>query len=328
VLELAEGLPETERRLFPIGTFPEKEVVALLTDPLCAENISIDEFMGEWRSKSRAFEAEPVAPLDVLESELLPLHASEETLNKIESVLTSYRYFLPITFDLRFVPISKLITPQVSISYDQALSVANEANGPLSDDTNAALCLGSPIPSHPIEGAYLGSQKGPPFQTGSSYVYQFSSNDPSLRVIPMMPFKPLRDMNLATEGAHFSYDVKAIPIAVGLGMPVVHVLKVPRGVDGATGKTRYRTVIVNGIHRAFRLAEIGNTHMAALVQTMDYEEVPNPLVDVPRDRAFSPKPLTISTLRDDRVSRLIKWKKSKRVIRVQVAVSQEVSYIA
>jgi hypothetical protein len=111
-------------------------------------------------------------------------------------------------------------------------------------------------------------------------------------------------------------------------LPIVHVLKVPRGTDPATRMTKHRLIIANGVHRVFRLAELGNTHVASMVQTMSYDDVPNPFIDGPKDKLFVPKPVTISTLADDHVSRLFKWKKSRRFIKLQVSVNQETSYVA
>ena len=325
---MAEALSKIEHRLYPIGAFSEKEVVAVFTDALCAEDVSIDELMNEWRAKTQAFESAAPPDLDVLDSEFLPIAVKEETVERIESILRSFRYYLPPTFDLAFVPIRKLVTPQMSISREHARSVLKGTEGPISDDENASLCLGSPLPSHQIEAAYLGSPKTPSFQNSFSFVYQFSSDDPNLRFIPMQQLKPVRDMNLATEDAPFSYDAKAIPVAVGLALPIVHILKVPKGSDPATRMTTHRLIIANGIHRIFRLAELGNTHVAALVQTMSYDDIPNPFIDGPKDKLFLPKPLTISTLADDHISRAFKWKKSRRVIKLQLTVNQEISYFA
>jgi len=136
---LSVDLPEIEHRLYPIGTLSERDVVAIFTDPLCAEEVSIDNLLEEWRAKSRAFQTEPAPTLDALDSEFLPL--------------------------------------------------------------------------------------------------------------------------------------------------------------------------------------------AVLVETMKYEDIPNPMVEVSKERLFVPKPLTISTLRDGNVSRLFKWKKSKRVIKLMVNVTQETSYV-
>jgi hypothetical protein len=325
---MVEGRREIEHRLYPIGAFSEKELVAVFTDPLCGEKASIDELLNQWRAKCLAFERAPSPELDVQDSELLPLPVKEETMEVIESVLRSYRYYLPPVFDIALVPIQKLVTPQASVSLEQVGSILSGAAGPISDDENASLCLGPPRSSHEIEAAYLGSPRTPPYQNGFSYLYQFSSEDRNMRFIPIMTLKPVRDMDLATEGSEFPMDVKAIPIAVGSGLPIVHILKVPRAVDPAAGRNASRLIISNGIHRIFRLSELGNTHVAAMVQTMRYEDLPNPFIDAPRDQLFVPKPLTISTLRDRNISRVFEWKKSKRVIKLQVTVNQEGTYVS
>jgi hypothetical protein len=241
--------------------------------------------------------------------------------------LKSLRYYLPTTFDLALVPIKKLVTPQVSISLEHAHSILEGERGPIEDDANASLCLGSPLSVGRVEAAFLGSPKNQPFSNSLSFLYQFSSDDTNLKFISVPSLKPIREMNLATEGAAHPYDVKAVPIAVGMGLPLVHVLRVPRGTN-SKNEAANRLIIANGIHRIFRLAELGNTHVAAMVQTMGYDDIANPFIDVTRERLFLKRPITVSTLADERVSRAFKWKKSKRVITMQVTVNQETSYIS
>ena len=324
---MSESAPGIEHRVYPIGAFSEKEILSVYTDSLCAEEATVDDLMNEWREKVQAFERTPSPSLDPSDSDLLSIAAKAETVERIESMLRSYRDYLPPTFDLALVPISKLVTPQVSISRDHASSILKDATGPVSDDENASLCLGSPASTGRVEAAYLGAPRGPSFANSSTYVYQFSSDDPTLKFIQVPALRPIREVDLATEGAAFSYHAKSIPVMVGLGLPIVHVLRISRA-TGPSGPTVSRLALANGIHRVFRLAELGNTHAAAMVQTLSFDEVSNPLIDGPKEKVFASKPITISTLADGGVSRVFKWKKSKRVLRLQVTVNQEASYVA
>ncbi len=318
---MAQGL-EFEHRIYPIGAFSEREMVETFTDGLSAEEVSIDELMQDWRDKARAFEAMAPQKLEVLNSDLLPLNVKEETMRRVNSVLASYRYFIPPIFDLAFVPISKLITPQKSLSQDQLGRLLIDARGPLSDDENALLCLGTPLPPAVIDSTYLGSPKSM-VQNRFEYNYQFLSDNPNVRFIPPLPFKPVRDINLAVEGAPFAYDAKVVPIAVGLGLPLVQVIKIPTGVDPQTKAATYKLVLGNGVHRAARLAELGNTHIAALVQFLRFEELPNPFIDGPKEHLLVPRPITITMLSDETVSRRLRWKKVRRTVKLHIAVSYE-----
>jgi hypothetical protein len=67
--------------------------------------------------------------------------------------------------------------------------------------------------------------------------------------------------------------------------------------------------VFNGIHRIFRLAELDDTHVAAMVQTLRYDEnMPGIFIDSRKEQLFVPRPpLTVPAMTDGNVSRLFKW---------------------
>jgi hypothetical protein len=312
-------------RLYPIGALSQREVAEIRTDPLCADDVGIDALMTEWRAKSELYQSLPREQLGVLNSDLLPLRMSPPIGEKVEALLSSYRVYLPNTYDLALVPISRLVTPQRYIHPEYARSSFDGATTTLTDDENARYCIGMPVRDAKIDASFLGCPKGETAEE-FNFLYQFSSEDQNIRYIPSMPLKPLQDLDIA-DGSAAKYGVKAVTVSVGPGLPFVHVLKVQVGLDGIARKPVYRLVISNGVHRIFRLAELGNTHVAAMVQTMDWQELPRTFVETPRDSLLGPTALKLTDMANSAITRAFRWKKSKRVIKLQVKVLQDVSFV-
>jgi hypothetical protein len=313
-------------RLYPIGALSQRDVADIRMDPFFADTVGIDALMDEWKAKSEIFRSLRREPLEVLDSDLLPLTVSPHVTAKIAGLLSAYRAYLPTTFELAFVPIAKLVSPQRYVELEYTRAFFDGLSRRLTDDENAECCLGVPVREAKIDATFLGYPKGQPGEF--SYLYQFSSEDQNIRYIPAMPLKPLHDLDLSAERTSGRYDVKAITVLVGPGLPFVHVLKVPTGFDRASGRPVYRLITSNGIHRIFRLAELGNTHVAALVQTVGTHEVPDPFIETRRDALFGPDPLTVSDVANRAIGRGFRWKKSRRVIKLQVNVIQEISFVS
>jgi hypothetical protein len=309
-------------RLYPIGALPQRDVADIRLDAFCADSISIDALMAEWKVKSELFRSVPREALDAADSELIPFNATSQTLSKIEGLLTAYRAYLPTTYELAYVPISKLITPQTYVELDYARLSFQGLSRKLTDDEVAQYCLGAPVRGAKIDATFLGYPKGGPGESN----YQFSSEDDNMRYIPPMPLKPLHDIDLSAEASSARYDVKAIPVLVGPGLPFIQILKVPMRM-GREGGQVSRLIISNGVHRIFRLAELGNTHVAAIVQTASMQEVPDPFIEARRDALFGPSALRATDLANMEIGRAFRWKKSKRVLKLQVKVVQEVSLV-
>ena len=267
----------------------------------------------------------PREPLGVLDSDLLPLDLSPPVEENIHTLLSSYRVSVPNTYDLAFVPISRLLSPQKYVYPEYARSSFGGASGALTDDVNAQFSIGTPVRDTKIDAAFLGCPKGETAEE-FNFLYQFSSDDQNIRYIPPMPLKPLQDLDIA-DGSAAKYGVKTVSVSVGPGLPFVHVLKVHVGLDGISRRPVYRLIISNGVHRIFRLAELGNTHVAALVQTMDWQDLPSMFIETPRDALLGPGALKVTDMTNGRITRAFAWKKSKRVIKLQVKVLQDVSFV-
>jgi hypothetical protein len=218
-------------RLYPIGALSQRDVADIRMDPFCVDTVGIDALMDEWKAKSDMFRSLRREPVGVLDSDLLPLAVSPQTMTKIGGLLAAYRAYLPTTYDLAFVPISKLVSPQRYVELEYTRAFFDGLSRRLTDDENAECCLGAAVREAKIDAAFLGYPKGQPGEF--NYLYQFSSDDQNIRYIPAMPLEPLRDLDLSSERTGGRYDAKAITVLVGPGLPFVHVLKVPTGFDGA-----------------------------------------------------------------------------------------------
>lgn len=315
-------------RVYPIGVFSERELTDIRLDPLCVDKVGMDALLDEWRAKSAAFKARERPSLDTTDSDVLPLQVGEPLKSRIEQLLFAYRPYLPPSYQIALVPISKLISPQKHVLLEYARTSLGGLERPLTDDENADYCLGRPVRDPKIDSTFLGYESVNHGSKDIAYIFQFSSDDNNMRLLPPMPLKPIQDIDLATEGATEHYSANVLSISVGPGLPFVHVLKVPVRIDQSTRKMVYRLIISNGTHRVFRLAQLKNTHAAAVIQTIDRHEIPDPYVETPRDALFTSGALRIEDLADDSLNRVFRWKKGRRVMKLRVRVSEELSFVS
>ena len=318
-----------EHGQFPIGALTPTEVEGILAQPLCTDTVTLDALMQDWRAKNQIFQGLPAPNLNATNADLLPLSVSQGVMQRIHDVIASYRNFLPPTYDFAFVPLEKLVTPQRSVLLERAHNFASGATQPLTDDENAELCLGTPIRAPQIDVKLLLSATNPQNPNQLIYVYQFESEDQDIRYLSILPLDPLRTVNWAIEGAPYTFNLETIPISVGPGLSLVQVykVKVPFGYSVSSQGIQtpvYRLILNNGVHRAFRLAELGNKYIAAVVYEMNQDEIPNVLAETPKAALFAPRPLVVADLANAAISRSFDWQKAKRLVKLQVTVTHEV----
>lgn len=318
----------TEHRLYPIGALPANDVASILAQPPFADSVTIDQLMQDWKSKSQAFLSTPVPNLYVKDAELSPVSASPTVLANAQKVLDAYRPFLPPSFDLAFVPLSKLVTPQKSLILERARAHHNGRTTPLTDDENAELCLGTNVRSSAIDAALIGNSQNPQNPNQVTYLYQFISEDQDIRLMMPSFLEPLKNTDWSANGASLPNNLRTIPISVGPGPTPIHVGKVVVGTDMQDNSTIHRMILLNGVHRAFRLAELGNQYVAAIVQTMTQNEIPSVLVETPKEVLFSQRPLVITDLANSAITRAFAWKKMKSLIKLKVDVTQDRTLVA
>jgi hypothetical protein len=320
------GTDTVMERLYPIGALSERDVTDIRLDSFCVDTIPLESLMEERRKKFQVFRSMTRGSLDASDSDLLPLRIAESSQAKIRDLLSAYRVYLPAVYDLCLVPVSKLVSPQRYVDMQYIRGEFDGLDRVLTDEENARYCLGTPVRDSHIDATFLGYPKVP--SGDQAYLYQFTSEDQNMRYIPPMPLKPLYDMDVSAEPGKAQYNTKAIALLVGPGLPFVHVLKVPIGMEASSQTApRYRLIISNGIHRAFRIAELGNTHVAALVQHLAPPEIPDPFVETRRDVLLGPGALRLEDMANPALSRIFSWKKTRRVLKIQVSVSQELSFI-
>ena len=319
-----------EHRLYPIGALPPQDVMNIIGHPLFKDTVTLDLLMQDWQVKSQIFKSlVGPNPTNLLQN-IRPLNVSQSVMNKITDVITSYRNYLPPDYELAFVPISALITPQKSVLLERARAFSPNATQPLNDDQVAELCLGRPITVPSIDVKALGTAVNPQNPNQITYVYQFESEDQDIRFFPPPPLETFRTVNFANVNGRLSYDLEAVPFSVGPGTPLVQVLKVQAGFTPIANKgviPQYKYILNNGIHRVFRLAELGNQYVAALVQEANLEEIPNVLADTPKAALFSQRPLMASDLANMSISRIFDWQKAKSLIKLQITVNAEKTVI-
>jgi hypothetical protein len=319
-----------EHRQYPIGALPATEAGGILAQPLCEDAVTLDALMQDWRAKNQIFRALPAPNLNAPSANLRPLTVSRGIMQKIQDVIASYRNYAPANYELAFVPFDILVTPQKSVLLERAHAFASGATQPLSDDENAELCLGTPIRVPQIDAKLLASGANPQNPNQFNYVYQFESDDQDIRYLSIPPLGSLRTVNWAVDGAPHAFNLETIPISVGPGSSLVQVFKVPVGLaitpQGAQTPI-YRYILQNGVHRVFRLVELGNTYVAALVHEVSQDEIPNVLVDTPKAVLFSQRPLVVTDLANPAISRSFDWQKAKRLVKLQVTVTPDVTIV-
>jgi hypothetical protein len=162
------------------------------------------------------------------------------------------------------------------------------------------------------------------------YVYQFESEDQDIRYLQIPQLDPLRTVNWAIEGALYAFNLETIPISVGPGLSLVQVYKVPFGYAVSPQGIQipvYHLILNNGVYRAFRLAELGNKYIAALVCEFNQDEIPNVLVETPKAALFAPRPLVVTDLSNAAISRSFDSQKAKRLVKLQVTVTPEFMFV-
>jgi hypothetical protein len=320
---MSQSLEHTQ---YPIGALPPDEAEGILADPLCVDTVTLDALMQDWRAKNQVFQGLPAPNLNVTNANLRPVKVSQGVMQKIQDVIASYRNYLPAAYDLAFVPLNMLVTPQRSVLLERAHRFAAGATQPLSDDENAELCLGTPIRVPQIAAKWLGSGTNPQNPNQFTYMYQFESDDQDIRYLQIPPLGSLRTVNWAVDGAPHAFDLETVPISVGPGTPLVQVLKVPVGLTITPQGVQtpiYRLILQNGVHRVFRLAELGNQDVAAMVHEVSQDKIPNVLVHTPKAALFSARPLVVTDLANAAISRSFDWQKAKRLVKLQVVVTAE-----
>jgi hypothetical protein len=277
--------------------------------------------MNDWRTKSAIYQGLALVNPNALDSDIQQLNVAVNIQNQIKDVLASYRIFLPPAFEQGYVPLAKILTPQKSVIVERARACFGGATNRLTTEETAKFCLGTPIAAPAIDVKLLNVQPQAPNQI--AYVCQFSAFDDDIRPIPPNVFQPFSRVDWAVAGAPHSLKLNSVCFTVGPGTsPVVMIIKIPIGVD-PQGRTIYRLVLQNGVHRVFRLAELGNTHVAAIVHTLNLNEVPQPLVDTPREALVIPRPLMISDFVNASITQSFAWERVKLVWKLVLTSQQE-----
>lgn len=282
--------------------------------------------MQEWKQKASLYNSIPPANLDTIDTDVLPLNVSPGIQVKIDAVMSSYRRMLPPLFDLAFVPIEKLVTPQKSVIIERARDSLAKATGILSRDQIAEFCLGTAALVPQIEAMFLGMAQNPQAPNQVAFVYQFSSFDMDIRPVLPSGLQPFQTINWSAPGSTHPLELKSIPLTVGPGASPVIVRRVPIGVSG-TGSAIYRLIIQNGVHRIFRLAELGNTHVAAVVQTYTANEMEPVMVDTPREILLGQRPLTMGDLVNPKITKAFDWRRAQNVFKLQVTVQHDRTFV-
>lgn len=314
------------QRQYPIGGLSSHETALLLVNPMCADVVTHAALMMDWQTKSASFQAAQrnsiATPADVR-----PLTVSQNVRNQIDALLEAYEFLLPPTYELAFVNLDRIVTPQKSVVLDYASQTFGGATTPLTDDDNARFCLGTPKREPRIDAGFLGQIQNPQIPNQVGYLYQFTSDNHDVRVFPPTLLDPFRVVDMSSLNSSHRRKVKSIPIAVGAGPPIVQMAKVPMIHPLTQQLIGHRLVLLNGVHRSFRLAQLGNHQVAALVWTVPPNELPNPVVETPREAILAPRPLMLADLVDSQISRSFRWKESRRLIRLQLGIQLDVSEV-
>jgi len=319
------SLQPIEHYRVPIGGLSFNETALISANHLYADDTNLSSLFQDWEIKSANYQTTP-RNLLVLDSDLLPLQVSQSIQSDIDALLEAFKHNLPPRYELKFVPIDRLVSPQKNVIIERARSSFGGATSGQTDDQNAKFCLGSQ-PSNPsIEVTLTGNQQS---ANQFAYQYQFLSDNQDIRIQMPSPFRPTLLVDHSTAGSNLPWMLNTIPIAVSGGTPQVMISKILMGQDKAQNKL-YRLIIQNGVHRIFRLAELGNTHVAALVYELTQNELRDPVVETPKSALLTvnPRPISLLDVVDPNISRSFKWKKSKKLARATVTVQFDYSFVS
>jgi hypothetical protein len=291
VFEQEDSAPRSfTKKLSLHAVLPQQVLLGQLEGGLIANPAEPISLLHAWEKANRAFaQCGPVSRVSLAPEDLQPLQEVEA--HEVESTLRRIRLYAP--FDthgaaLYDVNISKLITPQITVSVARAASRSVRPEMTATDVFRIAF-EGSRKPD-PITRQILAMHPN-----GASVLFTSFDEDVRLHHPPVYQDIPInkRDDKSAL--------LQAVCLPVGGGCGFIFAYRVEIG-DGTK-----RLILMNGIHRVYELAKAGFQKVPVAVCDLRQMELPDPIVDLPKQVLLDPQlnpPLISDFLNEDVVLEL------------------------
>ena len=254
------------------SVLPPQVIVSQLDGGFIAEPSNKDDLINIWRQANKAYISSSILPArsyisddDLQQIDIESLTGSKDLLNRI----SSYQPFDTHKFSLLKVRASKLVTPQIVINPNRAMKRLGERISIPSEKELLEFMLGEGGVANPISRQILGIMPN-----GGSLIY--TSFDEDIRIYNPPQFRSLQ----INQDDNKSISLENICIPVGGGYPFASAYRV----QIAPGV--FRVILNNGIHRAYRLAELGLEWIPILVSDFNRMEFGPQFVDLPSQMLF------------------------------------------
>ncbi len=225
-----------------------------------------------WESANLAYRSNDVPSRSfVTSNDIRVLEGLDQS--KIATTLKRVKLYSPYdshVTGLFEVRINKLVTPQITVNPVRAQDRTKVSNN-ASPDELFDLAFESAGKPESITRQILGMTPG-----GGSVVFTSFDEDIRLHHPPKYRSIPLNDEDSS------SPSFENVCMAIGGGSPIAAAFRVPISQDGT------RLILSNGIHRVYRLAEMGYEWCTLAVTDLIPLEIPDPFVNLPKSILLDP----------------------------------------
>lgn len=259
------ALNATVKKLSLHAALPQQVLIAQLENGLIAEPADQQALLAAWVRASTAYaNCGPPSRSFITARDLRPLKGvaarrPSATLKRIRT----YPPFDTHVTDLYDVPVSKLVTPQITLNVARAAS--RSVKGRPNASTIFRLAFEDSGPPSPINRQVLGMQ-----QNAASVLFTSFDEDVRLHHPPVYQDVPLNKRDPASQ------LLQAICLLIGGGPSFITAFRV------TLESGDIRLVVTNGIHRLHSLAKAGVTRVPIAICDLQSLEIPDPLIELPK----------------------------------------------
>lgn len=268
------------------GKVPAQVVLAQFDSGQISSPTSRAELLRIWNAANQAFILDQDPTQSFVRAEETPEFdgVTGEELGRVLARLRNYAPFDSHPPAICWVPVSKIVTPQLVVSVPRLARRARLSGQSTSEELFELMFKSGPNPE-PVYRQTLGIAPN-----GGAILYTSSDEDVRLHQPPL-----IRKLAINEQDSE-SPNLEAICFPVGGGLPFAYAFRVQL-LPGVS-----RLILANGIHRAVAAAQAGIARVPLALCDMSPIEVPDPFVETPRGLLLDPGtvPPMISDFADSR----------------------------
>jgi hypothetical protein len=305
----------SRKKLTLFSALPESVLLSQLDAGFIAEPKDREELKALWENASRAYQEVSIVNRSL--SYLADTEKIDDTEeHRVEKILKRVKLYPPYDTHqtgIFNVNVSKLVTPQISITESRAEERANVKPGMTLDD-QLSIMFESKGEGEPINRQILGIAAN-----GGALI--FTSYNEDIRLHNPPQFRPIQINEKDTD----SPSLESVCHPVGGGLPFAAAYRVSFG-----GPSRpSRLILSNGIHRVYSFAKAGYQRCPLAVCDLSPIEIPEQFVDLPREILLNPSqnPPLITDFLNERLVIKLNMHTLLKTIRLNWSVEQYVTVL-